>query len=104
MATLSYGADERAAAGMRRPKLPDHNLDRLKIDRSPAAAAPRRRTWIRYAALASVIAAAVAGAAIVLTGRPTVETATVTSVYPFQNDTLLNATGYVVPQRKASVE
>ena len=88
---------------MRRPKLPDHNLDRLKIDRSPAAAAPRRRTWIRYAALASVIAAAVAGAAIVLTGRPTVETATVTSVYPFQNDTLLNATGYVVPQRKASV-
>jgi RND family efflux transporter MFP subunit len=32
-----------------------------------------------------------------------VETATVTSVYPSQSYTLLNATGYVVPQRKAAV-
>ena len=40
------------------------------------------------------------------TGIPpctTVETATVTSVYPSQSYTLLNATGYVVPQRKAAV-
>ncbi|AOJ75419.1 efflux RND transporter periplasmic adaptor subunit [Burkholderia ubonensis] len=82
--------------------MPDHNLDRLKIDRRPLAPAPRRRRWVRYAAAAALVAAAIA-AALVLTGRQTVETTTVTSAYPFQNDTLLNATGYVVPQRKAAV-
>jgi len=83
-------------------KLPDHNLDKLKIDRRPIAPVPRRRRWVRYAvAAALVIVAIVAGVA--LTGRPTVETTSVTSAYPYQNDTQLNATGYVVPQRKAAV-
>src|SRR5262249_54262512 len=87
----------------RRSKLPDHNLDRLKIDRpSITAAAQRRHPWRRHAAIALVVAVAI-GAGFALTGRQTVETTTVTSAYPFQNDTLLNATGYVVPQRKAAV-
>ena len=43
------------------------------------------------------------GAGLALTGRPAVETTAVTSAYPYQNDTQLNATGYVVPQRKAAV-
>nr|WP_309815894.1 efflux RND transporter periplasmic adaptor subunit [Caballeronia sp. LZ034LL] len=38
-----------------------------------------------------------------LTGPQAIETATVTSAYPSQSYTLLNATGYVVPQRKAAV-
>ncbi|MFP3617473.1 biotin/lipoyl-binding protein, partial [Paraburkholderia sp. SIMBA_050] len=37
------------------------------------------------------------------TSRPTVDTTSVTTAYPYQNDTQLNATGYVVPQRKAAV-
>ncbi|KWH44015.1 efflux RND transporter periplasmic adaptor subunit [Burkholderia stagnalis] len=83
--------------------MPDHNLDRLKIDRAPrSGGASHQRPWRRYAAIAALAAVAI-GAGFALTGRPTVDTTTVTSAYPFQNDTLLNATGYVVPQRKAAV-
>ncbi|SAL56855.1 RND family efflux transporter MFP subunit [Caballeronia terrestris] len=81
----------------------DHNLEKLKIDRSPTATVPRRRRgWLRYAVLAAIVLALI-GLAFKLTGPPAVETATVTSVHPSQNYTLLNATGYVVPQRKAAV-
>ncbi|WP_306714841.1 efflux RND transporter periplasmic adaptor subunit [Burkholderia dolosa] len=82
--------------------MPDHHLDKLKIDRRPLAPAPRRRRWVRYAIIAALVVAALA-AGIALTGRPTVETTSVTTAYPYQNDTQLNATGYVVPQRKAAV-
>ncbi|PRE56915.1 efflux RND transporter periplasmic adaptor subunit [Burkholderia sp. AU12872] len=82
--------------------MPDHHLDKLKIDRRPLAPAPRRRRWVRYAIIAALVVAANA-AGIALTGRPTVETTSVTTAYPYQNDTQLNATGYVVPQRKAAV-
>ncbi|HDV6328192.1 TPA: efflux RND transporter periplasmic adaptor subunit [Burkholderia cenocepacia] len=82
--------------------MPDHNLDKLKIDRRPIAPVPRRRRWARYAVAAALIVIAL-GAGLALTGRPTVDTTSVTSAYPYQNDTQLNATGYVVPQRKAAV-
>ncbi|HGL4260468.1 efflux RND transporter periplasmic adaptor subunit [Burkholderia dolosa] len=82
--------------------MPDHHLDKLKIDRRPLAPAPSRRRWVRYAIVAALVVAALA-AGIALTGRPTVETTSVTTAYPYQNDTQLNATGYVVPQRKAAV-
>lgn len=62
----------------------------------------RRRAWVRYVLIALVIAAAL-GIAARLTGPQAVETVTVTSAYPSQDYTLLNATGYVVPQRKAAV-
>ncbi|MFL9912468.1 efflux RND transporter periplasmic adaptor subunit [Paraburkholderia sp. RL17-337-BIB-A] len=80
----------------------DHDLERLRIDRPSAGTVPRRRSWIRYAVIALLIAA-VLGVAARLAGPPAVETATVTSAYPSQSYTLLNATGYVVPQRKAAV-
>nr|WP_256504709.1 efflux RND transporter periplasmic adaptor subunit [Cupriavidus sp. WGlv3] len=80
-------------------------MSRLKIDRQAATAGvhirPRRR-WLRYAVVA-VVLLALAGIAIRLAGPRPVQTATVTSAYPTQNFTLLNATGYVVPQRKAAV-
>lgn len=82
--------------------MPDHNLDKLKIDRRPLASAPRPRRWPRYAAAAAIVVVTIA-AGLALTGRPAVDTTTVTSAYPYQNDTQLNATGYVVPQRKAAV-
>nr|WP_256503262.1 efflux RND transporter periplasmic adaptor subunit [Cupriavidus sp. WGtm5] len=80
-------------------------MSRLKIDRQAAAAGVRirpRRRWLRYAAVA-VVLLALAGIAFRLAGPRPVQTATVTSAYPTQNFTLLNATGYVVPQRKAAV-
>lgn len=82
--------------------MPDHNLDKLKIDRRAVATAPRRRRWVRYAVAAALVIVAIV-VVLALTGRPTVDTTAVTSAYPYQNDTQLNATGYVVPQRKAAV-
>jgi HlyD family secretion protein len=83
--------------------LAEHDLDKLKIDRGPSAAMPRRRRpWLRYALIAAIILIAI-GVALKFASPHAVETATVTSVYPSQSYTLLNATGYVVPQRKAAV-
>jgi len=85
--------------------LAEHDLEKLRIDRGPAAATVmprRRRNWIRYAVIAAIIAVLI-GVGVKLAGPQTVETVTVTSVYPSQSYTLLNATGYVVPQRKAAV-
>lgn len=74
-------------------------LDRLRIDR----AAPRRRRSILPWAIVAAVAAG--GAALLAVSRSATEvrTAAVVQVYPSQKYTLLNATGYVVPQRKASV-
>jgi RND family efflux transporter MFP subunit len=85
--------------------LAEHDLEKLRIDRTtgPGAVAPRRRrNWLRYAGIL-VLVLALIGAALRLAGPQTVETTTVTSVYPSQSYTILNATGYVVPQRKAAV-
>ena len=89
------------ASRRRHKKLADHDLNRLKIDR-PAVAAGRRRNWIAYGVVALLlVGAGIAG--LKLAGPQTVETTTVVSAYPSQTYTLLNATGYVVPQRKAAV-
>ncbi|WP_309907413.1 efflux RND transporter periplasmic adaptor subunit [Caballeronia sp. LZ035] len=82
----------------------EHDLEKLKIDRGPSAAAVprRRRHWLRWA-IAALIVLALIAVAFRLTGPQAVETATVTSAYPSQSYTMLNATGYVVPQRKAAV-
>lgn len=67
-----------------------------------APAPRRRRRWVRYAIIA-VIVLGLVGVGVRLAGPKPVETTTVTAAYPSQNYTLLNATGYVVPQRKAAV-
>jgi HlyD family secretion protein len=83
--------------------LADQDLSKLKIDRSAMAPAPRRRRrWVRYAITAMIVLGLV-GVGVRLAGPKPVETTTVTAAYPSQNYTLLNATGYVVPQRKAAV-
>ena len=81
------------------------DLSRLRIDRSsptPGARKPRRR-WIRFLVIAIIAIAAAAYAANRFSAPPVVETVTVGNVYPSLNYTLLNATGYVVPQRKAAL-
>ncbi|MEX3933390.1 efflux RND transporter periplasmic adaptor subunit [Paraburkholderia phymatum] len=80
----------------------DHDLKRLKIDRPAVATGGRRRNWIGYGAAALLLAGALF-AGLRLAGPQTVDTMTVVSAYPSQTYTLLNATGYVVPQRKAAV-
>jgi RND family efflux transporter MFP subunit len=83
------------------PRSPD--IAKLSIDRSalpPPTSRRRRWPWVAGAAVA---AAAGIAAFLGLGGVHTVETAAVTTAYPSQAVTLLNATGYVVAQRKAAV-
>ncbi len=81
------------------------DLSRLKIDRSGAAGITGRRkrphlvvTFAAAAALILLVVLYLRGGAAV-----EVESATVATAYPSQSFTLLNATGYVVAQRKAAV-
>jgi HlyD family secretion protein len=85
------------------------DLSRLKIDRVKSAPTRSRAgaRWKRLLVPASVaITVLVAAAAVYyrLAAAPSeVETVIVTMAYPSQSFTVLNATGYVVAQRKAAV-
>lgn len=82
----------------------NEDLGKLKIDKgAPARSGARRgkRVWI--AAAVAVLLLLVLFVSGVLSPAVTVETGTVTQVYPSQAYTLLNASGYVVAQRKAAV-
>ncbi len=78
------------------------DLSRLRIDRGVALAAPRRRPkWLIAALIVAVAAIAIAVRS--MTAPMVVEPVTVSMAYPSQSFTLLNATGYVVAQRKAAI-
>jgi RND family efflux transporter MFP subunit len=83
----------------------DTDISRLKIDRGAAraAAAPRRRRpkWLIAALVVAAIAIALAVRS--MTAPIVVEPVTVSMAYPSQSFTVLNATGYVVAQRKAAI-
>ena len=77
------------------------DLARLRIDRELLARPRRRRRW-KWIVIALI---AIASAAWWLMRPRTVavQTASVVTTYPSQQYVLLNATGYVVPQRKAAL-
>ena len=79
------------------------DLSTLKIDRgAPAAPGRRRRRWIVWL----IVALAAAAAVVVYLRQPrvtTVQAVSVVTAYPSQQFVVLNATGYVVAQRKAAV-
>jgi len=79
------------------------NLSALKIDRSSGNLPKRQkyRRW-RYVAIAALVIVAGLGW-LRHSGEITVETTGISAAYPYQGVTLLNATGYVVAQRKAAV-
>jgi HlyD family secretion protein len=79
------------------------DLTKLKIDKTAFPATSRRKRLLPITALILVLV--VGGlAGLGLFGRKVeVETATVSLVYPSQSFTILNASGYVVAQRKAAV-
>lgn len=80
------------------------DLSKLSIDRTAASLPRARRRWWPWAVgLALLVVLAVLGFSGGLGGSVTVETASVTTAYPSQAVTALNATGYVVAQRKAAV-
>src|SRR6185369_11507755 len=79
------------------------SLDRLTIDKSRQT--PKSGRGIRTKVVAAVAALLVVGIGITLFLRRAVpiEVVSVNQVYPTQSFTLLNASGYVVAQRKAAV-
>jgi len=83
----------------------EHDLTGLKIDRTAAVTRPARRksklVWV--VSLALVVLLLVMFFAGILTPALEVEVATVSQAYPSLAFTLLNASGYVVAQRKAAV-
>jgi len=84
---------------------PEHDLSKLHIERGASSAVPgARRRRLRWLGAGVLIAVGAGGAAWY--GQQAaipVEIAAVTQAYPSQAHTLLNATGYVVAQRKAAV-
>ena len=79
------------------------DLSKLRLDKSAAGFKRRRRVPRRV--LLGIAAAIVVAVIALLAANPAVEveTAVVAKVYPSQSFTLLNASGYVVAQRKAAV-
>ena len=79
-------------------------LEQLKIDRSKSALRPRRNKKTGWLFVGAIVVLAVAGfVASRFSGEMMVETASVTTAYPYQSVTVLNAAGYVVAQRKAAI-
>ncbi len=86
--------------------VPEEDLAKLKITHGHAAADPAsRKNKTRRTLLTILVLAAAAGIAFFYfsTAPVEVEQTQVTSAYPSQQYALLNATGYVVAQRKAAV-
>ena len=82
------------------------DLSKLKIEKSQTAVLPgRRRNWLYW--VAGIFFCLGMGLILYTQGIFTpairVETAVVTEAYPSQILTVLNASGYIVPQRKAAV-
>ena len=82
------------------------DLSKLSIDRESKSFAPRRRRkWLNKWTIGALTAVVIAILAAWRSANApvAVETATVTTAYPSQSITLLNATGRVVAYRKAAV-
>ncbi len=85
--------------------MPEKDLLGLKIDKLKITQQPQKRKRLYYIAGAvfMVLILIILGFTGVFSPATKVDTATVSLVYPSQTFTLLNASGYVVPQRKAAV-
>ncbi len=83
----------------------NEDLSKLKIEKTRAISRPRRRKKIVFWVLLVlvVILSGVLYARGIFTPAIQVQIATVTQVYPSQALTILNASGYVVPQRKSAL-
>jgi RND family efflux transporter MFP subunit len=83
----------------------NEDLSKLKIDKSKVIFRPRKRKKIIYATLVviSIIILVLLFAKGIFTPSIQVQVATITQIYPSQAFTILNASGYVVAQRKSAL-
>ncbi len=83
------------------------DLSKLRIDRTGTQAVHNGRKrgipWLKVVLVVMVLCAVGIGFFFRFGGNNKVATATVVKTYPSRNFTLLNATGYVVAQRKAAI-
>ena len=80
----------------------DADLDKLKIDRSMTPIRRRRRKWLWPVVVVAIVVAA-AVAAWAMRRPPVVQTTPIVTSFPSQQFAVLNATGFVVAQRKAAI-
>ncbi len=81
----------------------DEDLGRLKIDKKPAGGRSPRRRYLWTLLLLTPLVLLLLWRAGVLTPAIAVQLVTVSRIHPSQSLTVLNASGYVVAQRKAAV-
>jgi RND family efflux transporter MFP subunit len=83
----------------------NEDLSKLKIDKDKAAFRPRRKKKFFYPLLILLGLLFLVLLSILGILRPPmkVRAATITQIYPSQSFTVLNASGYVVPQRKSAL-
>jgi len=83
----------------------NEDLSKLKIDKSKVTSRPRKRRKLIYWTLVviSLIILALLYVKGTFTPSVQVQVATVSQIYPSQTFTLLNASGYVVAQRKSAL-
>lgn len=79
------------------------SLGRLSIDKSRQTRSVTGSRRMKLIVAAAVLLAAAVVIFIIRSGAVAIETTSVSRVYPTQSFTLLNASGYVVAQRKAAV-
>jgi RND family efflux transporter MFP subunit len=86
-------------------QMPDETLSRLKIDKSSAPLKRAGRKKMLSIAGVLILFVLISGLYFsgIIANRATVQVTVVRQVYPSQSITLLNASGYVVAQRKAAV-
>jgi HlyD family secretion protein len=83
-------------------RMADADLSKLRIDRGLAPRARRSRRWLWIAIGLALVVAGVVAYVTVPRATP-VQTTPIVTTYPSQQYVLLNATGYVVAQRKAAI-
>ncbi len=86
-----------------RRRMSPESLDNLTISKSVRSKSVKRTGRLKVIIISLVILAVIAGVYLLRSGAVTIETTTVSQIYPTQSFTLLNASGYVVAQRKAAV-
>jgi len=86
--------------------MPSEDLNKLKIDKSDkksVTAGRKKKPFIIGALVTLVIIGAVMYRAGIIAPTSTVDVTTVSLIYPSQSLSVLNASGYIVAQRKAAV-
>lgn len=81
----------------------DETLNKLKITKESYTSTPLHRGRIWFFLVVTALLLTVGAAYLFKHRGVEVETAVVTTIYPTQSFTLLNASGYLVAQRKAAV-